>query len=122
MNNSPEQNEQPNFWMSPDGITTYSKRGFSVRAIDNQHIRYERHPRSLTIPAESYFLGEDDEENDADVIIIQLEQGCFCWDPPHENDPLTEQDKEMLRRDLSDAFAFQGTVVQFDPELKKRPL
>jgi len=106
--------EQPEFWKEGPNHTA-SSRGFSIRSIDRHHILYEKPPYALTIEVEDCSMGEGGRA---------FPEGTYClaiylarsqhWDPPHEKKPLTEEERETLRKDLRDSYAFEGFPVDID--------
>lgn len=110
MSDDVADSEKGEFWIDyRDRIC--SSRGFSVKRVARFRTRliYEKEDRSVLIPTDGDLVN--------DLIGFQVWR-IPAWEKP-EGVPLTEADKDRIRRDLIDAYTFDKWTVLMDDELRK---
>jgi hypothetical protein len=71
--------------------------GVSVEVLGRTGLRYSEHGRSCSVDSEVL----------ATPAIAVWPSGIRRWDPPHEDDPLTDEDRRRILQNIADAFASQ---------------
>ena len=84
-------NPQPNLYVSDSG--------FSVEVLSQTGMRYKNGERGVLI---------DSEVMSEPGAMLAYESSIKKWDPPHESDPLDENDREIIIANLKRAFEFYG--------------
>ncbi len=81
-----------------------NEQGVEVIQINRHQILYQRPDRSATFEME---ISADNKQ-----ISIYMDSKRR-WDPPHDREAIWDADKERVRRELKEAFAFKGMEVEF---------
>jgi len=84
------------FW-SPRTNFIEGDNGVSVEVLGRTGIRYSEHGRSCFVDSEVL----------ASPAIAVWPSGIRRWDPPHEDDLLTDDDRRRILQNIADAFASQ---------------
>lgn len=84
------------WWLRPN---TFEVDRSSVSLIDRFSMRYREGDRSLLI----------EQDLQADPHLVAIERASMvAWEPPHEGEPLSEEDKDRIVENVRRAFATAG--------------
>jgi Immunity protein 74 len=90
------------FW-SPQPNWVESDEGFSVEALGRTGLRYTEEGRTMFIDSEAL----------ATPNAMALYRGSIrAWDPPHENDLLSDKDRNGIIDKIRRAFASRGWTLE----------
>jgi len=84
------------FW-SPRVNVVEGSNGVSVEVLGRTGIRYGEGRRSCFVDSEVL----------ATPAIAVWPSGIRRWDPPHEDEPLTDDDRRRILQNIAEAFASQ---------------
>jgi hypothetical protein len=82
---------------SPRANVVEGDNGVSVEVLGRTGMRYREHGRSCFVDSEVL----------ATPAVAVWPSGIRCWDPPHEADPLTDDDRRRILQNIAEAFASQ---------------
>jgi immunity protein 74 of polymorphic toxin system len=82
---------------SPRANLVEGDNGVSIEVLGRTGIRYSEGGRSCFVESEVL----------ATPAIAVWPSGIRCWDPPHAEDPLTDDDRRRILQNIGDAFASQ---------------
>ena len=82
---------------SPRANVVEGDNGVSVEVLGRTGIRYSEGERSCFVDSEVL----------ATPAIAVWPSGIRRWDPPHADDPLTDDDRRRILQNIADAFASQ---------------
>jgi hypothetical protein len=85
------------FW-SPRTNVVESDTGISVEVLGRTGIRYGEGGRRCFVDSEVLAV----------PAIAVWPSGIRRWDPPHEKEPLTDDDRSRILANIADAFASQN--------------
>jgi hypothetical protein len=83
---------------SPRANVVQGDNGVSVEVLGRTEIRYSEPGRSCLVDSEVL----------ATPAIAVWAGGIRSWDPPHANDPLSDDDRRRILQNIAEAFASQG--------------
>jgi Immunity protein 74 len=82
---------------SPRANLVEGDNGVSIEVLGRTGIRYSERGRSCFVESEVL----------ARPAIAVWASGIRSWDPPHAEDPLTDDDRRRILKNIADAFASQ---------------
>jgi Immunity protein 74 len=82
---------------SPRANLVVGDNGVSIEVLGRTGIRYSEGGRSCFVESEVL----------ATPAIAVWPSGIRCWDPPHAESPLTDDDRRRILQNIADAFASQ---------------
>jgi hypothetical protein len=87
---------------SPRPNVVEGDNGVSIEVLGRTGIRYTEPGRSCVVDSEVL----------ASPAIAVWPSGIRRWEPPHEGDPVTDDDRRRILQNIADAFASQGWGLQ----------
>jgi hypothetical protein len=89
-------------YLSPGPNVVEGEDGVRVEVLGRTGIRYTESSRSCFVDSEVL----------ASAAIAVYVKGIRGWDPPHDDDPLTDDDRRRILENITDAFRPQQWEVE----------
>jgi hypothetical protein len=80
-----------------------SSEGFSVEVLGRTGLTYRE-------PGREMFVDSEVLAGSAGMVVYR--DTISCWKPPHENETITDSERERVLQKIREAFRFQGFEIE----------
>jgi hypothetical protein len=92
-------------YSSPRVNVVEGDNGVSVEVLGRVGMRYSEGERSCSVDSEVL-------ATPTPPTIAVWPSGIRAWDPPHQDDPLTDEDRRRIFQNIAEAFASQEWALR----------
>jgi len=96
-------------WLNKQGVA--SDQGFALQRVDRFAYEYREANRAMRLGGESIATGLG---NASFGFGFYSKWRDTRWEPPFSALPVSEDDRERIVRNIKEAIAFMGGLVEFD--------